>query len=132
MKKRLLILFSLLTLVLTGLLVDCYLKLLDASSSIEAGVVGEMWLQGQRDFLMRLPALMRQAGNREELLKLLHSEYPDVAVTKSEGGIAFPPLLLQFNEAGNRLENIREMSKEEVWTAAADTDDSTHDAGEKK
>ncbi|MDY0363021.1 MAG: hypothetical protein RBR08_16350 [Desulforegulaceae bacterium] len=115
---------SVLSIIFTGLLVYSGFKLGNAYSRIEDGIINEMWLKRQRDFLVKLPALMLKTGNKESLLRLLKDQYPNTEIIEYQKGILFPPLLLEFDSTGNRIVNIRKLAMEKHETISTAADDS--------
>ena len=71
-------------------------KYLDAYSRIEAGTINEIFISGERDFLMRLPAIMKDTPGRNQLLIRLQNQFPDFAVREIEHDICVGRLRLKF------------------------------------
>lgn len=69
---------------------------MDAETRIEAGVLNEMTLASDREFLIRLPSLMREARDRDTLLSQLKKIYPDILVEDLGRDLCWGVLRLEF------------------------------------
>ncbi len=78
----------------------CYLliQIEDMHARIEAGVAGELILKTQRDFLLELPSIMREAQDKSSLEKLLKMRYPNTRVGSLSEDICWGYLRLSFTD----------------------------------
>ena len=79
----------------------------DAEVRIEAGVLNEIYLVTDRQFLMALPELLNEAGDKTELVRRLEEKYPDVSVSERGDDICWGLLRLQFKTT-TQLASIKE------------------------
>lgn len=71
-------------------------RYMDAVTRIEAGVINEIRLVHDREFLIQLPTLWRQARTKETLAKLMREKYPNVLVQEVEEDLCWGALRLKF------------------------------------
>lgn len=79
-------------------------KYFDAETRIEAGVLNEILISGERDFLMRLPAIIKEVQDRGKLVTRLQEAYPEVAIKENGSGICWGRLKLNFSSSMQLLD----------------------------
>jgi hypothetical protein len=85
-----------------------FVQFFQASENLTECVVHEGLAHEERDFLMFLPKILREAPERPQLISALRNAQPGAFVGEVGGNICVGRLLLVFDGVGNQVVDIRE------------------------
>ena len=104
MKQRTVLLFSLSSvLILLAATFWSWMKFYDLQAGLEQCVLNEILITGDREFLLVIPQLVREAKGPDALIALLKKKYPGTLVEPVEGGVRWGRLKVELTEHGEFL-----------------------------
>lgn len=87
---------SILLIIAMGIILWLGIQVADYRATIETGVAQEALLKHQRDFLVRLPKMIKSASDISSLERILKQNYPEVLIVLKGDDICFGSFRLEF------------------------------------